>query len=238
MANLQLFTVRACADAKWVAKRDRFRGTRSLTSSDSPPPLPRSIRPRRSDDESLACKARLVSLVLRQDSYVLKLRGRSYFLCQCLFHDLPTRILCCLLSGLLRWRHSSTHRPPSPVLPRPASTWMLSVPSVPGRVSVILWCHQSVSVRESVSSVDSGDNVQSDLSLVMSQFQPLNQPHSPVDMSSNSQVVMESPTQYEVLAEPFDIYTAVDRVAQLSGFWYLASGIWLIVSSIVAQQSM
>ena len=43
MANLRFFTVRACADAKWAAKRDRIQGTRSPTSSDSPAPLPRSI---------------------------------------------------------------------------------------------------------------------------------------------------------------------------------------------------
>ena len=56
MASLRFFTVRACADTRWVAKRDQIQGTRSPTSSGSPTPLPRSIQPRRSDDESPACK--------------------------------------------------------------------------------------------------------------------------------------------------------------------------------------
>ena len=54
----------------------------------------------------------------------------------------------------------------------------------------------------SVSSVDSGDNNQTDLSLQLSRFQPLNRPHSPVDISSDSQVVVESPSPYEAPAVP------------------------------------
>ena len=65
MAGLQLFTVQAFANAKWASKRDQVQETRSLTSSGSPTPLPRSIRSRRSDNESPAFKApRLVSPVI------------------------------------------------------------------------------------------------------------------------------------------------------------------------------
>ena len=57
MNDIGYFTIRARVDAKWAAKRTRTSGTGSPTSSDSPVPLPRSIRHRRSDDESPAYKA-------------------------------------------------------------------------------------------------------------------------------------------------------------------------------------
>ena len=44
MSDLRYFTIRACADSKWAAKRNRTSGTGSPTSTDSPVPLPRSIR--------------------------------------------------------------------------------------------------------------------------------------------------------------------------------------------------
>ena len=69
--------------------------------------------------------------------------------------------------------------------------------------------------REGVSSVDFGDDVQSDVSMVLSRFQPLNRPYSPVDISSDSQVVVESPRLYETPAEPLDMSTFVDMVAKL-----------------------
>ena len=65
MIDILYFTIRACADAKWVAKRNQTSGTVSPTSSDSPVPLPSSVRHHMSDDESLACKApRAVSPVM------------------------------------------------------------------------------------------------------------------------------------------------------------------------------
>ena len=65
MAKLRIFTVRACADAKWVVKCDQIQGTQSPTSSGPLTPLPRSIRPWRSDDDSPARKApRAVSPVV------------------------------------------------------------------------------------------------------------------------------------------------------------------------------
>ena len=54
MSDLRYFTIWACSDSKWAAKRNRTSVTGSPTSTDSPVPLPRSIRHRRSDDESRA----------------------------------------------------------------------------------------------------------------------------------------------------------------------------------------
>ena len=65
MIDIRYFTTRACADAKWVAKRILTSGTGSPTPPDSPVLLPCSITQRRSDDESPACKApRAVSPVM------------------------------------------------------------------------------------------------------------------------------------------------------------------------------
>ena len=46
MKNLRYFTARASAEAKWIARRSRTRGTGSPTSSRSQESLPRSIRQR------------------------------------------------------------------------------------------------------------------------------------------------------------------------------------------------
>ena len=81
-------------------------------------------------------------------------------------------------------------------------------------------CQPSVSPgavdREGVGTVDVSDDAQLDVSMVLSQFQPLNGPHSPVYMSSDSQIVVESPTLYDAPAEPLDMSTVVDSVGQLS----------------------
>ena len=80
-------------------------------------------------------------------------------------------------------------------------------------------CHPSVSPvgidRVSVSSVDSGDNGKTDVSPQLSRLQPLNRSHSPVDISSDSQVVVESPSHYEVPAVPVNISAFVESVVQL-----------------------
>ena len=52
--------------------------------------------------------------------------------------------------------------------------------------------------------------------MMLSHFQPLNRRQSPVDVFSDSQIVVESPSLYDALAEPLDMSTVVDRVAQLS----------------------
>ena len=75
----------------------------------------------------------------------------------------------------------------------------------------------------SVSSVDSDDTNQTNLSMELSQFQPLNRPHSPVDISSDSQVVVESPMYYEALTVLMDIYALVESVVQLSQISALSS---------------
>ena len=72
MIDHRYYTNRTCADAKWAAKRNRTSGTGSPTSSDSPVPLPRSIRHCMSDDESPACKApRAVSPVMSAQAATL-----------------------------------------------------------------------------------------------------------------------------------------------------------------------
>ena len=58
MTKLQVFTIRAAAEAKWEAGRAPNTTTRLLPSSDSPTLLPHSIRPRGSNNNSQACKAR------------------------------------------------------------------------------------------------------------------------------------------------------------------------------------
>ena len=124
MTNLRFFSLRACADAKWAAKCDQIQGTRSLTSSGSPTPLPRSIRPGRSDDESLACKApRAVSPVIPEVS-TRTVNARLYCRYQYRFPDLPTRISWHRMSGHLGWQHSNTRRPRNLVIPRFASMYL------------------------------------------------------------------------------------------------------------------
>ena len=58
VTKLRVFTVRADDEAKWEAGRAPNSTTRLLPSSDSLTSLPRSIRPRGSDVDSPACKAR------------------------------------------------------------------------------------------------------------------------------------------------------------------------------------
>ena len=88
-------------------------------------------------------------------------------------------------------------------------------------------CHSSVSPvgidRVNVSSVDSGDNNQTELSLQLSRFQPLNRPRSPEDISSDSQVVVESPSHYEAAAVPVDISALIESVVKLSHISTLSS---------------
>ena len=70
--------------------------------------------------------------------------------------------------------------------------------------------------RVSISLVDSGDNDtdktdndKTNLPLPTSRSQPLNHSHSPVDISSSSQVVVESPSHYEAPAVPVNISTII-----------------------------
>ena len=78
-------------------------------------------------------------------------------------------------------------------------------------------CNPSVSPGavdlEGVSSVHFGDDVHSDVYMVLSRFQPLNRPHLQVDISSDSQIVVKL---YDAPPEPLDMSMVVDRVAQLS----------------------
>ena len=139
MASLQLFTVRACADAKWAAKHEHIQGTQSPMSSGSLTPLPHSIRPRTSDDDP-----QLVKLLGRCPRSSQKCRQEPHHLRSSLRSVLYGERQSILpISIPLRWRHSSTRRTRSPVLPWFVSTWMLLVLSVPGRVTVKLWCRRS-----------------------------------------------------------------------------------------------
>ena len=75
----------------------------------------------------------------------------------------------------------------------------------------------SLVARDRVSgcSVKSGEVEQADVSCELSQFQPLNPPTSPVHIS-NSQIVVESPSYYEVPVMPAAISELLDSVAQMS----------------------
>ena len=77
--------------------------------------------------------------------------------------------------------------------------------------------------RVSVNSGGSGDDGQTDVSLPLSQFQPLNHSSSSVDVSSDLQVVVESPSHYEVQAVPVIISAFVESVVQLSQMSALSS---------------
>ena len=77
--------------------------------------------------------------------------------------------------------------------------------------------------RVSVSSGDSGDDGPTDVSLLLSWFQPLNHSSSPVDVSRDSQVVVESPSHYEAPAVPVNISGLVESVVQLSQIYALSS---------------
>ena len=74
----------------------------------------------------------------------------------------------------------------------------------------------------SVSLVNSGgDNVQTDMSMELSRFQPLNRPHSPVDVSGDLHVVVESPSHYEAPAVPVNILALIERVVPMSQIFAL-----------------
>ena len=75
----------------------------------------------------------------------------------------------------------------------------------------------------SVSSVNSGDNNQTDMTIKVSRFQPLNRPQSPVNISSDSQLVVESPSHYEAPAVPVNISALIESVVQLSPISALSS---------------
>ena len=83
-------------------------------------------------------------------------------------------------------------------------------------VSLVEQPNMSVSLvkkdRVSVSSVNSGDDEQTDISLELSRFEPLNHPTSPVH-SGASQVVVESPSHYEAPAVPVAISALLDSVS-------------------------
>ena len=77
--------------------------------------------------------------------------------------------------------------------------------------------------RVSVSSVDSGDNEQTNMAMELSQFQPLNRPQSLVSISSDLQVVVESPSHYEAPAVPVNISALIESVVHLSHICALSS---------------
>ena len=165
MIDFRYFTTRACADAKWVAKRIRTSGTGSPTSPDSPVPLPRGFTRGRSDDESPACKApwgcprscqegrhrQQPRLSSRQRSTVPR-RCPSYIrhptvgedrfcLFRCRSLASPTGTLRRLLLGHLRSRPSSIHHLLDPGSPPTASIWMISALIIPSRLILALrWC--------------------------------------------------------------------------------------------------
>ena len=136
MIDLRYFTTRACADAKWVAKRIRTSGTGSPTSPDSPVTLPRGSTRGRLDDESPACKApRAMSPVMSGESAQAATSTIDRF---CLFR-------CCSFASLtgiscrhLRSRPSSIQHPPYPVCPPSATLWMISARIIPGRLILAL----------------------------------------------------------------------------------------------------
>ena len=178
-------------------------------------------------DKDRVINYRLDSLVRCQDSYVLcppvpKLRSVLYGECPPM---LPISIPLPRFSdndfvASYVWSSSvPTQQCPSSPKSR-ASTVCIDINAFGLECSRSGDCQPSVSPgavdRQGVSSVDICDYAQSDVSMVLSRFQPLNQPHSPVDMSSDSQIVVESPTLYDTPAEPLDMSTVVDRVAQVS----------------------
>ena len=77
--------------------------------------------------------------------------------------------------------------------------------------------------RVSVSSGDSGDNGPTDVSLPSSRFQSLNRSPLLVDISSDSQVVVESPSHFEAPAVSVNISALVESVVQLSQISALSS---------------
>ena len=66
-----------------------------------------------------------------------------------------------------------------------------------------------------VGSPEVGEVVASDISTITSRFLPLNPQQSPVSMLSGAQVVVESPTSFEVPVGSMDVCPAADRVVTL-----------------------
>ena len=66
-----------------------------------------------------------------------------------------------------------------------------------------------------MSLAEFGEIAPPDISIMTSRFQPLNPRQSPVAMSSEEQVVVESPMEYEALVGSLNIFPAADRVVQL-----------------------
>ena len=168
MVDLRYFTTRACADAKWLAKRIRTSGTGSPSSSTSPVLLPRGFTWGKSDDKSLACKApRVMSPVTSGESAQTAtstvVSAKQYFACGCpsyvrrltvgsdrfcLFRcrslASPTGTLCSLRFGHLRSRPSSIQHPPDPGGPLSATICMISTRIISSRLILALrWCPSS-----------------------------------------------------------------------------------------------
>ena len=77
--------------------------------------------------------------------------------------------------------------------------------------------------RMSVSSVNSGDDDQTDVAIEVSRFRPMNHPDTPVNISSDSQLVVEFPSHYEAPAVPVTISALMESVVQLSHISALSS---------------
>ena len=73
----------------------------------------------------------------------------------------------------------------------------------------------------SISSVNSDDGDQTDMVVEVNRIQPLNHPQMPVN--SDSQLVVESPSHYEVPTVPINISALVESVVQLSQISALSS---------------
>ena len=143
-------------------------------------------------------------------------RGRAHFStvgdhlscrCRCRFRNSQIRILCRLLSSL-SWSRTSTVCVDLDAFHSEGSG--LS----DGDVSV----YPVEKDRVSVSLVNSGDNDQTNMIIEVSRFQPLKRPQSPVNISSDSQLVVESPSYYEVPVVPL-----IESVVQLSQISALSS---------------
>ena len=196
------------------------------------------IRPRGSDNDFLACKACqevcpvLPEVSTRTASSTIILSVTFYdspLPCSALYNGLPLYCLCrfhCHASPIKNFM-------PSPVRSSLVATQQYAS-SPDSRASMVCVdldafssecsrssdCHSCVWPvridRVRVSSADSGVNGQTDMSLQVSWFQPLN----------HSQVVVESPSHYEAPAVPVkgvNISALVESVVQLSHISALSS---------------
>ena len=135
MIYLLYFTSRACADARWVAKRSRNSATGSASSPDELAPLPISTTHRTPDDNPLVWKApRAVSSATRDQSspvgtsavvsverysvppvpMVCPAGGDRSCLCRCRECALPLRMSHRISDSRPRSRPSCIHRLPGP----------------------------------------------------------------------------------------------------------------------------